>query len=187
MRTIRPDKDVVGVRRGRGMIHPGSSGGLSPLFWPIITGLLLAVLAIAGVLWFRQRERPIRKAPGVPVQAQAAPPPAPHEQPPATLFRQAEELARAGRFKDAMRSLYHAVLSLLHRQQLLRYETTRTNGEYIRQVRLAPSAPPELHEEFGRLTALFDFLWYGDQTCAVADYSHCRELAEKIRNEVDSA
>jgi Domain of unknown function (DUF4129) len=182
------DKNGVSVRRGDGMIGPGGGGGISPLFWPIVGGLFLAVLVVALVLWFRNRERPAPKVPGAPAPAQAAPPPpAPHEQPPAALFRQAEELARAGRFKDAMRSLYHAVLSLLHRQHMLRYETTRTNGEYIRQVRLAPAAPPELHDLFARLTSLFDFLWYGDQNCASTDYSSCRELAEKIRHGVDSA
>ena len=98
----------------------------------------------------------------------------------AALFRQAEELAHAGRFKDASRSLYHAILSLLHRQQLLRYEVTRTNGEYVRQVRLSPTAPPGLHEPFSRLTTLFDDLWYGDRSCAASDYARCRGLAEEV-------
>jgi Domain of unknown function (DUF4129) len=184
----QPEDDPLPSRRqGGGMIKPGA-GTVSGLFWPIVVGLLLAVLAAALVLWFRRRQPPTR--PGVKTTT-AAPvepaPAAPHEQTPAVLFRQAEELARAGRFQDATRSLYHAVLSLLHRQQMLRYETTRTNGEYVRQVRLAPSAPPGLHEPFARLTSLFDSLWYGDQSCAPNDYSTCRELAEEIRQGVPSA
>ncbi len=178
-----PDKRPKGefaVRRGDGLIQPGGAG-VSPLFWPILAGLLLAVVLLALVLWWRGREGPPRPtAPAGEVSVQP-PPPAPHEQAPAALFRQAEELARAGRFKEASRSLYHAILSLLHRQQLLRYEVTRTNGEYVRQVRLSPTAPPGLHEPFSRLTTLFDDLWYGDRSCAASDYARCRELAEEVR------
>jgi len=184
----QPDEDLFPSRRqGGGMIKPGA-GSVSGLFWPIVVGLFLAVLATALVLWFRRREAPTRPVVKTTTAAPVEPPPTvPHEQAPAALFRQAEELARAGRFKDATRSLYHAVLSLLHRQQLLRYETTRTNGEYVRQVRLAPTAPQGLHEPFARLTSLFDFLWYGDQNCAPNDYSTCRGLAEEIRQEVTPA
>ena len=64
---------------------------------------------------------------------------------------------------EAVRSLYLAVLSLLHRQHLLRYEPTRTNGEYVLQVRLAPQAPPELHAVFEGLTGLFEGKWYGER------------------------
>ena len=100
------------------------------------------------------------------------------------LWRRAEELAGAGNFLEAVRHLYLAVLSLLHRQRLLRYEPTRTNGEYVQQVRLAPEAPPDLHVPFEQLTTRFDIKWYGERDCPAGDYETCRALAEEIRSQV---
>jgi hypothetical protein len=90
-------------------------------------------------------------------------------------------LARQGEFLEAVRRLYLAVLAQLHRSHLIRYEKTRTNGEYLRQVRLAPEAPAELHASFGRLTWLFDQKWYGDRACDGQEYGACRALAEDVR------
>lgn len=169
-------------RSETGLLSP-VSGDLGQMGWWILSGLFLAVLAAALVLWLRNRTSGAAAKPrrGTKPEESAFSPPAPHEQTPADLYRQAEELARAARFKEAVRALYWAVLSLLHRQQMLRYETTRTNGEYVREVRLAPQAPPGLDEPFEQLTTLFDRIWYGDRDCGVAEYGACRELGDDIR------
>jgi hypothetical protein len=110
--------------------------------------------------------------------------PLPHEQPAKHWRQQAEDLAGQGRFLEALRSLYLAVLSLLHRQNLLHYEPMRTNGEYVQQIRLAPQAPPNLHAAFEGLTGLFDLKWYGDQACDAAEYGRCRALVEDIQDQI---
>jgi hypothetical protein len=107
--------------------------------------------------------------------------PQPHERPPAELWREADEQARNEQYLQAVRSLYLAVLSLLHRQQLLRFEPTRTNGEYLQQVRLAPQAPAEMHAVFEEFTALFERKWYGDRACDAPEYRACRKLAEEMQ------
>jgi len=166
-----------------GLVGP-VSGELGQTGFSILIGLFLAVLAAAAVLWWRQRKsRPAAgKTPaGKQVQVQDVAPPLPHERTPADLFRQAEDLARTGQYKEAVRSLYWAVLSLLHRQHLLRCETTRTNGEYVQQVRLASQAPPGLDEPFEQLTTRFDLIWYGEQSCTAAEYGICHELGDDIR------
>jgi hypothetical protein len=148
---------------------------------------VLALLVMGLVLFFSRqpaRPQPQRQETGrSPAEPEDAAP-APHEQPVAVLWRRAEELARGGNFLEAVRYLYLAVLSLLHRQRLLRYEPTRTNGEYVQQVRLAPEAPPELHVPFQQLTALFELKWYGERDCPAGDYEACRALAEEIRGRV---
>jgi hypothetical protein len=103
------------------------------------------------------------------------------EETPATLWRQAETLAGAGQFREAARVLYIAVLALLHRQHLIRFQPTRTNGEYVRQVRLSEQAPPELHEPFERLTHRFEMAWYGERPCESRDYRACRNLADEVQ------
>ncbi len=105
------------------------------------------------------------------------------EESPAALWRQADTLAGEGRFREAVRVLYLAVLALLHRRHFIRFEPTRTNGEYVRQVRLSEQAPPELHEPFQRLTNLFETAWYGERLCDAGDYRACRVLADKANAE----
>ena len=73
------------------------------------------------------------------------------------------------------------VLALLHRQHLIRFEPTRTNGEYVRQVRLSDQAPPEMHEAFERLTHHFEMAWYGECLCESDDYRACRSLADEVQ------
>jgi hypothetical protein len=110
--------------------------------------------------------------------------PQPQERSVTEWWRQAEELARAGQYLEAVRAVYLAVLSLLHRQQLLRYEPTRTNGEYVRIVKLAPQAPPSVVGPFEELTNRFELKWYGERTCEAGDFQACRGLGEEIQRAV---
>ncbi len=180
----RKDQEVpVRRRAGGGLIAP-MSGDVGPIFWMVLGGIALAVVAALLWAWWKQRSdlpaqaKPPEETAKLPAEAPA---PAPQEQTPTAWFRQAEELARAGQFKEAVRALFHAILSLLHRQQLLRCAATRTNGEYLREIRLAANAPAGLPEPFERLTRRFDRLWYGDREGTTMEYSSCRELAEEVR------
>jgi hypothetical protein len=101
----------------------------------------------------------------------------------AFLWRRAEELAQEGHFLEAVRLLYLAVLAHLHRANLIRYERTLTNGEYVAQLRHAPVGLTALHEPFRQLVLLFDEKWYGERACARDDYLACRGLAEELRDE----
>jgi hypothetical protein len=169
--------------------QPGTSGpsvevpsGLGTLGLVLVLGLLLAVLAVA-VVRFRATSpktpaKPAVKSTDLPEESAA---PRPDEQPSPVLWRQAEELARAGRHREAVRVLYLAVLSFLHGHGLLRYESTRTNGEYVRQVRLAPHAPPGLAEPFAQLTQEFEVVWYGGGEAVAGDFQTCLGLAESAR------
>jgi hypothetical protein len=98
-----------------------------------------------------------------------------------SLWRQAEALAAKGEFLEALRVLYSAVLALLHRKHLVRYETTRTNGEYVDQVRRATEAPAGVRAPFERLTMLFEVKWYGERTCDNADFANGKGMAEEVR------
>src|SRR5205085_8920680 len=152
-------------RPASGAIAPAPGGGLGAVAWMVLAGVVVAILAVALALFFSSR----RSAPAAPAPQKEAPHTTPgavgpqlYEQPAAVLWKQAEGLAREGRFLEAVRLLYLAVLSTLHHRHLLRCEPTRTNGEYVRQVRLAPEAPPGLHAPFEELTALFELKWYGE-------------------------
>jgi hypothetical protein len=178
----RDDTDGERVRRGRGgaVMGPQSFAGLDTLTWMLLAGLVAAVVVFL-VMHLRERKaRPKLKPAKIEVAT------APDLEDALTqadrytvdgMWRQADELARTGRFLDAVRTLYLGVLALLHRANLIRYERTRTNGEYAQQLRSRTG----LHGPFQGLTLLFEVKWYGERSCQPADYSRCRGLAEDIR------
>lgn len=93
-------------------------------------------------------------------------------------------MARAGNHLEAVRLLHAAVLALLHRANLIRYEPTRTNGEYLAQLERAAAGGEEVQEPFRRLTGMFELKWYGERACSPEDYLTCRGLAEEVRGGV---
>jgi hypothetical protein len=154
----------------------GTYGGL------FLLGLLLAVAGVVAVRFWaslpEKAAKPKAKQAELPAEVSS---PRPDEQLAPVLWRQAEDLARAGQHREAVRALYLAVLSLLHSQRLLRYEPTRTNGEYVRQVRLAPQAPAGLVDPFESLTRRFESLWYGGGGATPIDFQSCLSTAEQVR------
>jgi hypothetical protein len=166
-------------------VPAASGGGLSFLGWLLLGGLALAVVVVGIFLYLTSPRSPrtpkLETVVGTEKLQTENDTRQVVEESPATLWRQAETLAGAGQFREAVRVLYLAVLALLHRQHLIRFEPMRTNGEYVQQVRLSEQAPPELHEPFEGLTQRFEMAWYGERPCESGDYSDCRNLANKVQ------
>jgi hypothetical protein len=194
---VQREEQQPGGHNGPGVEGPGggpstgvpvSGGGLNAVGWYILAGLVLVVLIVAAfLLWSSRRNRKAVKprAEVGPVPVGLDPDgPQPLSESPTELWGQAEKLAGAGQYPEAVRVLYVAILSLLHRQHLIRYEPTRTNGEYVQQVRLSEHAPTELHDPFHDLTSQFERKWYGERPCDGGDYQACRRLAEEIQHQV---
>ena len=170
-------------RRGGdgGIVKPNPIGGFGTLGWFLLGALLVAVVVIAALLALRQApatpKTPVAKPAALSLEALLAQ----TEQPVGeSLWRQADELARSGRWLDALRTLYVAVLALLHRADLIRYSQTRTNGEYLTEVR----PRTEVYLPFESLTDCFELKWYGEKACQPEDYQTCRKLAEQVRSEI---
>src|SRR5262249_8604036 len=135
------------------------------------------------ILWMRTRTPAPVKA-RVMAEGKAAPRnelPRPDETPASALWRRAEELAARGDYLEARRALYTAVLAPVHQRRWVRYEPTRTNGEYVEEVRRAAEVSPELNEPFARLTNPFEWKWYGERSCDDRDFAAGRDLAEQVR------
>ena len=187
------DDDQGNGRPHQGVIGPGAIPGCGEAGLMVLLGLALAVMVVGAALFIASRNRGPQavKKPLVPAksvqQTTERQGPLPHERPAAELWREADEQARNEQYLQAVRTLYLAVLSMLHRQQLLRFEPTRTNGEYVQQVRLAPQAPPSLHAVFQEFTALFERKWYGDRAADPAEFRAARKLAEEIQTQVREA
>jgi hypothetical protein len=181
-RDKEPVRRVPVPKVGAGGAVGSLLSGLGNLCLFFFLTLFVAVLVIGIVLlvrgWMRSR------APRQTVEQGKLPPGAevfleePDRQNVASLWRQSDELARAGRFLEAVRTLYLAVLALLHQAGLIRYERTKTNGEYADHLRRRGSP---VHRPFLGLTGLFELKWYGQRPCQADDYQASRGLAEEIQ------
>jgi hypothetical protein len=184
------DEDRDGQAGGRlpsggprmpGVVAPAGLGAIAYPILVLLVGLIGAAL-VAGIAWavYRWWQERARAAP----RKVGALPPRPEaylddpdQQNVPELWRQADERAQAGDFLGAVRTIYLAVLAFLHQGGLIRYERTRTNGEYADHLR-----PRRLlHRPFVGLTGIFEVKWYGERACEAEDYAACRELAEEIR------
>lgn len=90
--------------------------------------------------------------------------------------RDAERLARAGRFVEALQSAFLALLLDLDRRQLVRYHPSKTPREYTREAALAPAE----RERLGDLvTSLYGYSFAG-LPCGPDQFQNWRELAAGV-------
>lgn len=97
--------------------------------------------------------------------------------------RHARDLAAAGRWREAVRAWYHAVLVALFQTGALHYQKGRTNWEYV--SRLPPE--PEWRPAFIALTRLFDREWYGRRSSDAEAHAECARTARTVLRAVQGA
>ncbi|MCK8496206.1 DUF4129 domain-containing protein [Myxococcus fulvus] len=93
--------------------------------------------------------------------------------PPEGWARLADELAAKGEYREAVRSLYLALLSRLHRDGAILYDVTLSNWDYLSQFKGRREWKPRFRE----LTLRFDFAWYGNTPVGSSGYQEFRALS----------
>ncbi len=76
---------------------------------------------------------------------------------PSALFEQAGQAFRDGMYADAIRLALLALIARLQKQGLLRHDATRTNREYLMDLRNSS----DLAASFGQLARIYERVWYG--------------------------
>jgi hypothetical protein len=99
------------------------------------------------------------------------------------LFEQASQACRDGRYAEAIRLALLALIAQLEKQGLLRYDTTRTNREYQRDLRHRS----ELAECFGQLARIYERVWYGRLSASHAEAERAISLCGSVINGEDLA
>jgi hypothetical protein len=87
------------------------------------------------------------------------------------------ERAQAGDYRTAVRLLYLSTLLLLEERDLLRYDRTLTNREYLRQL----AARPTLAGALRPVIDTFDEVWYGETEPGADEYEAYAEQVERLR------
>ena len=148
-------------------------------FWPVIVLCMAILAAILGhfgwwvaVQW-RSRRRAARAAG---LDAEFAHFRRAEDLPEEDLAALARRLAAARRFREALGALALALLRRLDVAGILRFQTGKTNGEYLREF---PRAAPG-REPFGRFVAAFDRTVYGGAACGPDTYARLNALREEI-------
>lgn len=88
----------------------------------------------------------------------------------------ADELAARGEYREAIRHLYLALLSRLHRDGVIDYDPTFSNWEYLFAFKGSSSAKTAFKE----LTRRFDFAWYGKLGVDALAWTMFRQITEPL-------
>jgi hypothetical protein len=97
------------------------------------------------------------------------------------LMRQAAKLAEAGDYRGAFRAAYLASIAYLDGIRALRFERSRTNWEYMRELKRGGHEKP--HCELHPITLDFDRKIYGRESCGRQDYINAAAVYERLSSE----
>lgn len=92
-----------------------------------------------------------------------------------TLFSEAEDLAREGNMRGAIRKGYIALLCELSDRKIIGLAQHKTNRDYLRDVR----KKKELHQNMNGLTQNFERHWYGFEEADENDWEEFRQGYKK--------
>ncbi len=90
--------------------------------------------------------------------------------------RYALKLGSEGRYREAIRAWFHAVLVTCYAEGILHFRKGRTNWEYISALAPTHAWRPELIT----LTRRFEEEWYGHDDSALEAYEDCGARAQRI-------
>lgn len=158
---------------------PGGSPRVSRWTLVLVGALCLAVLAyVARRLWLgrgAKRKSPARETRVVLGERLEA------DQTASDLLDEAEQLARAGELRGAIRKAYVALLCELGDRGVVRLAQHKTNRDYLDAVRRA--ARPRLYTEMLPLTSDFELHWYGLRAASDADWQSFKTRCRTVLKE----
>jgi hypothetical protein len=149
--------------------------GLHWIVWAVVGGIVLIILYLAIDVLRRSRARgPAEIETSIPIGSKQDEDPLSRG---ATEWEKyANDLASAGRFREAIRAWYHAMLVTCYAAGILHFRKGRTNWEYI--ASLAPSL--EWRADAIELTRRFEQEWYGAMHSTSDAYDACSDLARAV-------
>ncbi len=149
---------------------PDPSGLVASLRLVVYAALAAAVLWIA-ILMLRllQRGADAEEPAAVPFGPVELPVSSPGEQAPDDCRRQASALARAGRYRDAIRLLLLGAMSAIDSRGLIRRRQGLTNADYLRAVR----REPPLRRALETIVLAFDETHFGRREASAERFEDC--------------
>ena len=101
-----------------------------------------------------------------------------------TALSKAQAMSNSGDYRMAVRYLYLAALLQLEERGLLRYDRSRTNREYLRDINRSGMAQfPRLSDNFAEVVEIFNSVWYGYQPLDQTSYENYSVRVAKLRGQ----
>jgi len=160
-------------------ISPGATGGFQSLSFVLQMILYALILGAIGFIVYRFapflinkyrfKEKLEKKARVILGERLAA------DETARSLFDEAENLARAGNLRGAIRRGYIALLCELSDKKIIGLAQHKTNRDYLRDVR----QQHELHENMSGLTVNYERHWYGLENAQEKDWEEFRNDYKK--------
>jgi hypothetical protein len=157
-------------------VPTGQGGQIASL---VLAGLLLVGCGIAIALLIRYRPRQaVVDAVLIDAMSQESGPQGESalSRAPEGWAQLADQLAARGQYREAIRGLYLASLSQLHKDGALDYDPSLTNWDHVRRYK----GPDEHRPPFRELTVRFDYAFYGHAPCTAEGYQEVRALCRPI-------
>jgi hypothetical protein len=158
---------------------PVSGGAAANAVVVVVVALTVAVLGVVLVTLLKRKRAatgPALEVSTVDAAALAGNPDHALSRPPEGWAHLADALAARGEYREAVRNLYLALLSRLHRDGAIHYDETLSNWDYLRAFR----GRPEVKAPFRELTRRFDFAWYGNTPVGADGYSEFRAITAPL-------
>jgi uncharacterized protein DUF4129 len=156
-------------------VKPGSSRSLATVAQILVVGVCVA--AIAYLIWrfgprlMQDRRKKKKKREARIILGERLEP----DQTAADLLAQADDLARAGDLRSAIRKAYIALLCELGDRKLISIAQYKTNRDYLSSVRDKGS----LYSSMRKLTNSFELHWYGLVPAGENDWNDFRSGYQK--------
>lgn len=170
LRSLMPERQPM---------QPGTALFISRLARGLVYALSIAVIVF--VLWRygpRLLRRPLTRSRAERARVVLGERLAP-EQTAAALLTEAEQLARTGDLRGAMRKAYIAVLCALSERKILRLAPAKTNRDYLRALREHAS----ILQSVQPLTLAYERHWYGLTPASEADWQEFQARSKAVTNE----
>ncbi|MEK8132290.1 DUF4129 domain-containing protein [Paenibacillus filicis] len=148
----------------------GLPPGTSKLLAYTVLGIVLVLLG-AAILWLIRSAILLRRSRMRSVFGSAAD----LDRSSAVYREEAERLAAAGDYAEAVRRMFLGLLLQLDEQGWVRAEKWKTNREYIEELL---DSKPGLAASFADVAALFEHVVYGGGEVSSSDYVRLRDMAE---------
>ena len=147
-------------------------GGLSTIWGYVAAGAAGIIVLLVIGYWLRSLSGQFSAEINLPATSDAD-----YDLSAGDALDRAETLAGGGDYREAVRYLYLSTLLSLDEKGMLRFDRSKTNREYLRQVSGSDFAPT-----LGSVIDVFDRVWYGFQPIDKDTYAtYATQVEELVR------
>lgn len=153
----------------------------SPLWWPIAQAIFWLIVALLAVwaswqIWqllrfylhnFKKRNQPTDESAQQTIKNVSV----------AEWLLRSQKLQQQGKYRQACRCLYMALLQRLNDAGIAVHQPSRTDGEYLQLIQQLPQPAP-----YETLITIHEQLYFGNVEASASTFEECQQAYQKIKD-----